>query len=294
MDTTFVTGLYYNLNDTEFNGRISRDLHYPYSTRNILNTGVNLCLFTGQEYSSRISQFLGASDNKNWQLIIQELKDSKYYNYLKSVKSNFHLVSSRCYEIMYSKTDWLRTIIKTNPYNSKYFYWIDAGLSHHGLFPQRFRRNNTGDPQYDQWYNYNLFDETLVDRLLQPTIDSDKIFCIGFEQSNSLVHYPWLNEVYDKPRSYPYHFIGGLFGGLSEQLLWFCDLFDERLDKAFKLGLLPMEEQIYTSIFQDYYDRFKHKQFNFWYYPDPSNPIYENSLCHLEGREPKCFYEMFL
>jgi hypothetical protein len=195
---------------------------------------------------------------------------------------------------MYSKTDWLRSIIKKNPYNSKYFYWIDAGLSHHGLFPQKFRRNDTGDAQFDQWYNYNLFNNTFIDRILAPTVDSDKIFCIGFEQEGGLLHYPWFTEIYDKPRSSNLHFIGGLFGGSAEQLLWFCDLVDTRLQKAFELGYLHMEEQIYTSILQDYTEKFKYKTFNFWYYPDTENKIYENSLCHLEGREPKCFYEMFL
>lgn len=294
METTFVTGLYYNLHETEFNGRVSRDLHYPYSTRNILNTGCNLCIFTGQDFTQRISEYLEPSPNKNWQFIIQELKDSKYYNFLKTYKKRFELTQWRCYEIMYSKTDWLRTVIKTNPYNSKYFYWIDAGLSHHGLFPQRYRRNDTGDSQYDQWYNYNLFNDTFIDRVLAPTVDVDKIFCIGFEQDGGLLHYPWFYDVYEKPRLHKYHFIGGLFGGSAEQVLWFCDLFDQRLQKAFELGHLVMEEQIYTSIFQDYYEKFKHKTFNFWYYPDPENKIYENSLCHLEGREPKCFFEMFL
>ena len=103
MDTTFVTGLYYNLHGTEFNGRVSRDLHYPYSARNILNTGVNFCVFTGQDYASRVTEFLDYSDNKNWQILIQELKDTKYYDYLKTVKPKYHLVASRCYEIMYSK-----------------------------------------------------------------------------------------------------------------------------------------------------------------------------------------------
>lgn len=294
METTFVTGLYYNLNDTEFNGRISRNLHYPYSTRNILNTEENVCIFTGKDFTTCIADFLSYSPHKNWKFEIQELQDTKYYNFLKEYKKNFELVQWRCYEIMYSKTDWLRTIVKQNPYNSKYFYWIDAGLSHHGLFPQKFRRNDTGDSQFDQWYNYNLFNKNFVERVLSPKEDDQRLFYIGFEQEGGLLHYPWLTEVYGKPRYNNLHFIGGLFGGPAEQVLWFCDLFDERLKKAFELKLLPMEEQIYTSIAQDYNEKFKNKTFNFWYYPDPDNKIYENSLSHLEGRAPKCFFEMFL
>ena len=176
MNTTFVTCIYYDLYETEFNGRTSRTYHYLYSLRNILNTNVNVVLYTDASHIEQINKFIEPSHNKNIKIIPLTLKDTYYYNRLKDYKTKHVLEPMRCYEIMYSKTDWLKDTIKNNPFNNEFFYWIDSGLSHHGLFPQAYRRNNTGDQQYDQWYNYSLFNEEFVDRVLKQNKEKSLIF----------------------------------------------------------------------------------------------------------------------
>lgn len=289
--TTFVTCIYYDLYHTEFNGRSSRELHYMYSLRNILNTNANVKLYTSQSHVDNIKQFIGKSHNTNVDIVVQELTDTKYFDFLKDYKKDRALDPERCYEIMYSKTEWLKQAITDNTFNSECFYWIDAGLSHHGLFPQKFRRNDTGDNQYDMWYNYNLFNDKFVDRVLTPV--ENKLFSICIEQYN-LVQYYYVKELFNKERVYPYHFIGGIFGGYADTALWFCDIFKQRLDKAFELKMLLTEEQIYTSILHDNIEKFDIKTFNTWYYEDPNNPIYDVFLCHLNNITPKSFYEIFI
>lgn len=291
MSVTFISCVYYDLYETEFNGRTSRELHYLYSLRNILNTDTNLCLYTSEEHIPKVTKFLEPSHNKNIKIIPLDLRSTKLYERLKPVKSTNLLEPMRCYEIMYSKTDWLNEVVTNNPFNSNYFYWIDAGLSHHGLFPQRFRRNNTGDPQYDQWYNYNLFNSSLVEHVLRP--DLNKLFAICLEQ-HTLIQNRYITELFETPRQLPLHFIGGLFGGSPASIKWFYDTFNKRLNKALEIGLLPTEEQIYTSILHDNLSKFDYRTFNTWYYPDPKNPIFDNFMPYLQGHTPKPFFEIFL
>lgn len=288
---TFVTSVYYDLYQTEFNGRTSRELHYLYSLRNILNTNANVKVYTSDSHVDSVKQYIGNSSNTNVDIVVQELKDTTYYNFLKDYKKHHTLDPERCYEIMYSKTKWLRQAAEKNTFNSEWFYWIDAGLSHHGLFPQRFRRNDTGDYQYDMWYNYNLFNGDFVERVLTPS--KDKLFSICIEQY-SLIQYRYVTELFNSARLQPYHFIGGIFGGSIDNTLWFCREFSHRLHKAFNLNLLLTEEQIYTSILHDNIERFDNRTFNTWYYKDPNNPIYDTFVPHLNNITPKSFYEIFL
>ena len=78
------------------------------------------------------------------EIITQKIEDIPYY-YLKNDIDN--IINSDDYKqkisdpnriecqhsiysiIQYSKFEWLRTVISENPFNSKFFFWLDAGAS---------------------------------------------------------------------------------------------------------------------------------------------------------------------
>jgi len=163
---------------------------------------------------------------------------------------------------MYHKTQWVKETINNS--DEEYHYWIDAGLSHNSLFPPHLAGDLSGDSYCDQYFNFSVFNERLVDKI--NTTAGDKMYCICFDQSVK----KWQSSMSDKYTSGAplggFHMIGGLFGGKRHVVLEFCRLFEDKLNMILNDGLLFNEEQIYTAVVNDQPDMFSQQLFNSWYY----------------------------
>jgi hypothetical protein len=262
MNLSLTSCMYYNL-DSEFNGRICREPHYHSSFKNILSNRIDTHLYTADALIPTLSNIY--KDDTNLKIHKSELKELPVYNDIKELKAVNSLVQYRCYEIMYSKLYWVEQTIKNT--DNEFYFWVDAGLSHCGIFPNWMLKNPETTNHAEKFYYYDILSENFFNKITKDL--NDKIWVCIFDQR----HRPWEGVA---PQAYfdihpikPEHMVGGIFGGRKESMLWFISEFNNRLYNRFiKDKFLMPEEHIYTTITNDFDDRFKKNFFNSWYASD--------------------------
>jgi hypothetical protein len=186
-------------------------------------------------------------------------------------------LSDRCYEIQYSKFDWFNYEDKSYDY----YFWIDAGLSHTGIIPDK----HLDGPGYRCYFESHLFNNDFLKNLI--SFSEDKFVVISKENVRNY----WDKTV--DPKFYneynrTLHIIGGLFGG--QVSLWdnvvekFDNYVNEVLNDEKKLYL---EENIMTLMFYNHNDLFKNLLFDVWWHEDNYKEHPENFFI-----ENKSFYKI--
>lgn len=242
MKTLLYTAIYNDLYGSEYGGRPSRKIHYNYSLLNILNLKADkyLC-YTQQSDIEDLKNWFYIENNISPDLLefkIEELRDFKYKKQLDKLKNPEEIKKiDRCYEIQYNKFIWGKDII--NKYSKDYekIYWIDAGLSHSGLFPEKFAQSDT----YYKYFNFSLFNKGFLDHI--NNITSNKIILIGKNNTNE---YYWSSTLPEKyyndyaKYNRDIHIVGGLFGGDPKIFLSFINEF-----LGYTIELLNTEKTVY-------------------------------------------------
>jgi hypothetical protein len=139
MKIKFITSIYSDLHGTEFGGRPNRGSHYRYSLLSLLKmTDADfLCYTSDREINDLIKFFYednGISPDK-LKLEIFDIGNTKFKDLISQHKKIEEVIhSDRCVEVQYSKFHWWWNEDKSYDY----YYWIDAGLSHCGLIPDKY------------------------------------------------------------------------------------------------------------------------------------------------------------
>lgn len=259
----FITSIYGRLWGTEFGGRPSREKHYRESLLNILNMKPTQCVcFTSKEEYNDLCNFFYVKNNVSKDLLdirIFNLDESKYFKEIR-VKKDIELMkkTDRCFEIQYNKFFWYQLIGQSNDYDR--IYWIDAGLSHGGLFPLKYRLDNNPHGSF----NISLFTPEFLQRVNTKTHDKILLFA-----KNNTGKFFWSqtvpNKYYNKYNR-DKHIIGGMFGGTPSMFNTFLRVFDELLKKLLENeNNLYMEEQIMSCLYINHNEMFVTEDFDDWY-----------------------------
>jgi hypothetical protein len=222
MKTLFLTCIYNNLFGTEFGGRPSREEHYKYSLLSLLRmTSADFICYTNPSDLSNLEHFFhnqnGISKDK-LKFIPFKLKDTKHHHIFSKYKDIDTIKNGdRCFEIQYNKFFWFFN--ETLSYDN--YYWIDAGLSHCGIIPDKYLVNNN---TYQRYFNSYFFDDTFLDRLIEKS--KDKILVIGKSNTGSNFWSNTLPNEYYIEYDSSYHIIGGLFGGTKKVMKKFVEEFE--------------------------------------------------------------------
>lgn len=273
---SFVTGLYDGLHNTEFNGRQNRGSHYALSLCCLDNMGVPIHCFTDDINYCKFSPVFAAHNVKNIEFICFNLEDIRNRNKINEIKrsnKDWYLEhiswKSRSVEIMWGKFEWIKHVaLQYDP--DDYVFWIDAGLSHHGVIPlslyndyfgQTFANNAT---EYQaQFFNSKAFNPKFVRQLVEYT--GDKIL-------NIAASYPQHSDKIPDELSYQKHYngsaIGGLFGGKVKSMINYCDGILELCDVTLRNNVLLKEEQLMTVYLNNHVDQFIVFEFDTWYHID--------------------------
>lgn len=276
MKIELVSCFYSKLHNTEFQGRASRHHHYICSLKSLQQMNLPVHVFTSQSQTSELKSY-----NDNVKLHVDELSSLPVYQKINSIKKHVNLVPQRCYEIMYSKTKWLRDIINTT--NSDYYFWIDVGLSHNGIFPKSMKRTTAVD-HCSKYFDFDVFNQQLIPGLIERA--QGKIYSICFDQSTRKWNAYIDSKYIDNPPAGQFHMVGGLFGGEKSMMIKFCDEFDSLLDRIIKDGVLPTEEEVYTAVVNNNKHMFFQDMFNSWYYE--GHDLYESWTANLDKVTPFC------
>ncbi len=237
MKTLYLTAIYANLNGTDLGGRCSRDHHYKWSLLNILNTKpTKVVCFTSEEELKELEAWFYETHSVSKELLefrVYDLHKCTHYDLIQKNK-NLESVKSgdRCHEIQYMKFFWSRLLEDRHDYDK--LYWIDAGLSHGGLFPDEYFM---GD-KWERHFLISLFTPSLLEKW--NTESKDKVILFS---KNNTERYFWSQTLptnhyieYDNSR----HVIDGMFGGDVNLYDELTNDFEEQL-----LDLLDKEDELY-------------------------------------------------
>jgi hypothetical protein len=189
--------------------------------------------------------------NKNYfKELIDEYKNIEY------TKKN-----DRCLEIQYMKFIWFS--YEDSSYD--YYFWIDAGLSHCGLIPDK-HRTFMDTNNYRKYYESNLFNNDFLNNLISET--GEKFTIIGKENNRNY----WsgtVNPIHFTNYDRSYHVIGGLFGGKKELWVEIVKFFKDYLVKVTNHDKkLYHEEDIMTLMFRNHEELFNVLKFDTWWHED--------------------------
>lgn len=283
MKTIFITAIYANLHGTDLGGRTSRFLWYRWSLLSILKINpTKVVCFTSEEEIQDLERWFFEEqgvDRDQLEFKIYNLRESKFFNKIHSLKDVEHIKKwDRCFEIQYNKFFWFDLL--DNVFDYDRVYWIDAGLSHGGLFPQPYRMGK----KWESDFLINLFTPELLDKWNKDT--ENEILLIA---KNNEDRYYWsgtVPEKYYNEYSRSKHIIGGLFGGTPKNF--------KRLARDFAKILwtlltsekdLYMEELILSCMYFNEPKRFNTYNFDDWYARDE---WVDHDI------DPKLFHHMFL
>lgn len=265
MSVKFITAIYNNLHGTQFGGRPSRGGHYRWSLLSLLKmTDSDFTCYTSFEEIDELKKFFYDENNitqTKLTLVPYDLKEHYFRNLFEKYKDYEGAKNSdRCIEIQYMKFIWC----SMEDMSYDYYFWIDAGLSHCGLIPNKYL-TLTG-PHNRGYYESSLFNNKFLNNLINNT--ENKFTIIGKENDRNY----WSGTVnpkhffnYDKS----YHVIGGLFGGKKE--LW-KNIIENFKKYVYQVTVednrLYHEEDIMTLMYRNHEEIFHIYKFDTWWHED--------------------------
>ena len=262
MKVKFITAIYSNLNGTEFGGRQNRNGHYRWSLISLLRmTNADFTCYTSFDEIEELKNFFYVQNNiseNQLKIIPFNLTETKHFDLIYKFKNVDSVKNSdRCFEIQYNKFFWM--LDEDMSYD--YCYWIDAGLSHCGLLPDKYLVHND---EYQGYYNSYFFDNHFLEKLINKT--NDKLIIIGKDNVRNY----WSGTVPSKfYQNYDnsIHVIGGLFGGKIKNVKKLTEIFENNfLEVTNDTQNLWFEEQILSLIYQNNKDIFKMFYFETWWH----------------------------
>ena len=265
MKVKFITCIYSNLHGTNFGGRASRGGHYRFSLLSLLKvTDADFLCYTSEEEFDDLKKFYyddyGISKDK-LEIRCYDLKNIKYRDEIDSIKNMSSIIKSdRCHEIQFLKFFWWE--LEDKSYD--YYYWIDSGLSHCGIIPNKYLPTNTGPLR--GYFESSLFNNKFLENLISFT--DNKFFIISKENVRNYFAgtvNPSRYTNYDSSL----HIIGGLFGGKNE--LWdnILQIFSDYLYSILvEDKFLPFEENVMSLMYQNHKELFNAEYFETWWHED--------------------------
>lgn len=258
--TLFITCFYNGLDNTTLGGRVGRIHHYVNSLKSLLNLESDFVIYTSPGDKEYLESHIDFTQFKsNVRVIIYDLFSHPNHNYFQEKLNGTK--SDRCYEIMHSKTSWIKNHLSED---YEFFYWIDCGLSHGGLFPSRYR--NEQSHSFESYFSCSLFNPTMVENLNKVV---DKVTILYGDQEKHLLERRANHNFYHNiPSIENCHIVGGMFGGSKEKVSEFCELSEQVLNELIGYGGLDMEEALYTIIYQRNKEMFNKLPFTTWHHEE--------------------------
>lgn len=282
---TFTTCLYHDLCGTEFGGRVHPKRKYFYSLLSLLKMNCNFVVYCWERDIDELQQFvtenLGNKILNKISFIDYDLYKSPLYETIKSVKDiEVQKKLDRSYDVAMGKMTMLQKTIADNPYNSKYFFFTDVGLSSSALFPFKFM-SMPEDPMR-KWSECSLFSNTFISNLKNLSEAYNKVILWKITDWLHWIHPDHLSR---NDRS---SIIGGIFGGNKDVVFDFTEQIITRfIDIVKHEKFLYLEEVIMTIEEANNPDKYHCINFDTWYHEDSGD------WCQSARQNKKSFYHTF-
>jgi hypothetical protein len=294
--TTFVTAIYgYGLNSL-FGGR-GRNIHFfDTSLRNISNIGNPIVVYTTPEDVQVVESFISRYSTQ-YKVIPYELEQFEFSaTFLEYKKKIFNSITlnDRNEVLCYSKAYWVKDAIEKNYFNSDCYLWIDSGLTHHGIIPEKvggveLMQKIPQTHYYPQNQN-NIFSPKLgknIDTILQNN-NNKLLFCaLPYQGSTDIIH-RGISRLYNKTfPSIHDHLIGGIFGGDKNVFIEFFNHYRHILSYFIEKHIHVLEEPIFSCLNVVHPELFNLHKFYTWHFYVPGE------RCSMLGEDGDSFYKIF-
>lgn len=299
--STLVTALYHHSPYEIIGGR---GWDFPYFAApflNVLKLNQPMVIYTHEKMTDHLIPFLEQHATSPYEVVNYDLYNFKYSEKVLSLKraSGKFIKDTLKEEVSYIDNDrnthlclnklyWLKEESDLNRFSTNDFYWIDAGLFHHGIFPEKYggrerlsRQENNPSLYYPD-HKLSIFQPKLVESFSRMC---EKFICLIHEEMpiNELMRN--LLNVDGKTIGY---IVGGFFGGFKNYIDIVHEKFDTSLKTVLDEGMLTLEEDLLSCVGGLTAESFQPIRFNNWHHDIKGEPCYYGA-----GEEAKSFYKIF-
>jgi hypothetical protein len=264
--TKLVTALYTDISGPPFFGHagIAREERYFHSLRTLSNTNEEIVLYCNETQLEQIENFINKFDLNNVELKVSNLID--YPNSRKMIQIKEETNDFK----MYHEIDWNKLYLLEKEYDESYdyIYWIDVGLSHPGLFLDRYNPYiEKADGMSRTWENYSytdLFNQELFGKINEYV--GEKLLNLATTQFFHNMQFS--NSVLEKNYVFKNITVGGILGGHVSKLKWFVDSFKVLVQKVLDKNVLLNHEAMISYLNVENPENFATFSFETWYHDD--------------------------
>jgi hypothetical protein len=298
---TLVTALYLHRPQEIIGGRGWSFPYFAAPFLNVLKLGQPIVIYTHDAMREPLENFLEQQATAEYKVIDYDLTKFKYSDeilHLKRSGGNFtndtlnkgvsYISNDRNTHLCLNKIYWLNDEAILNRFNTEKYFWIDAGLFHHGIFPEKYggrERLSKQENNDDLYYPKNkdsIFKPSLAEGL---TRLADKFLSLRHSEMPTNEKMRQLLNVDGKILGY---IVGGLFGGDEKHINLVAEDFDKALSILLDNNTFSLEENILSCITGWNPDLYQVVSFNNWHHD------IAGEACHYgAGEDAKCFYKIF-
>ena len=283
-DMTITTCIYYDLYGTEFGGRRRPRNKYLYGMVSMLKMDCPVVLYCWEKNVEEIKSFIEKETDgyRNDQVKVEafNLYESPLYEKIKSIKNiEEQKKSDRSFDVSMNKMIMLQKTIDSNFFDSKYFYFIDAGLSSSSLFPNKYLPETSHSLK--KYYECSLFNRNLSNSLIELVKNGE----ITLWKILDWAHFIDSKHCADNDQS---SIIAGIYGSTGEHMMEYTtELINKFISIIDEDKILYLEEPIMTILYKAAREKYRTIDFDIWYHED-SGDIFQSRII---GK--KSFFNIF-
>lgn len=246
---------------------LSREQRYLHSLRVLNNIGNEIVCYCNETQLNFLKHYKEKFSLDNVSLKVSNITDFKYTDRMREIKESTDSFK------FYHEIDWNKIYLLDKEFDESYdyIYWIDVGLSHHGLFPNKYNPNyklSTGMSNDFNTYSFtNIFNQKFVSKLNNFV----GVKLINLQNKLKFHNTDDLNRILNGNFIYRGLSVGGILGGHISNLRWFIDLFYELGEKTLNSNFILNHEAIISFMYEMNKDNFETFFFQTWYHEDTPN-----------------------
>lgn len=295
---TFVSAIY-DSNPTSLLGGRGRSIDdYLPSLINIGRMGAPLVLFCAPHDVDRVEREISPYFCE-CRVVAYELQQFPFFKDFIAWKRTYRdslLINDRNEVLCFLKSWWVQRAIADDPFGPDQYFWIDAGLTHHGLFPERIGGVELGVEHPDSHYHphnpANIFSPALAAAVAQ-SARPGALWCCAKPFDHVARRRAYEHAVAplatspDGVVTITDHLVGGLFGGHAHDVTRVHEAYVAVLERLIATRTYALEEQVFSCVHAMHPTWFSLQRFETWQFFDPGA---RTSRLPAEGAS---FYKIF-
>ncbi len=296
---TFVTAIYDSGPSSLLGGRGWGIDYYLPSLINIAKMGAPIVVYCPRRDVPAIEGAI-APHFADYRVIPFELAQFEHFERFLAWKETYWKtlqINNRNEVLCFLKSYWVQDAIAANHFGHDRYFWIDAGLTHHGIFPEKVGgvelRTSPPASHYAPANPANIFTPALGNALAHAAPEGRLFFCaLPFSQRHAQrpVYEAVTAATLGTPASQVHisdHLVGGLFGGRARDLRTVHRLYAELLAAFIEARAFTLEEQVFSGLNAGRPELFSLRRFQTWWFHSPGE---RTSRLDAEGDS---FYKIF-